>query len=701
MGTAIVLGVAALGVSSAAHAQASPPFDPAIDIQTFSYAIGPKSFFTVSDADVADQKQLAVDALFTYLTKPFTIYNVDVNDDNRITGARSQVVESMTAAQITAAYGVSENIQLGANLPIVFKMEGQGLDPVTGGPGMTGLNVTGLGDILVEGKVRFYKNEGFRLGARVGVTVPTSFGSDDSKFLGDNLPTLRAGLALQYDVSRISFGLNGGVLFRKPREIYDTTVGQQLTWGAGLALRITDKFSVIGEGYGRKSMFDSSLDASPLEVEGGIRLYATSAVAIVVGGGAGLVKGIGSPASRFFLSIGYAPDVRDSDGDGIANGRDKCPLVAEDKDRWEDDDGCPEDDNDGDRRPDADDKCVNEAEDIDGYEDDDGCPELDNDADKIADLQDKCPNDAEDGKQPYPNDGCPANKRDSDADGVVDSADTCPTAEEDVDGFEDGDGCPEADNDNDGVADADDKCGLCTEDKDGFEDADGCPDLDNDKDGVADAKDACPNEAETLNGVKDDDGCPDAGAATVKLDGDVLQITNVPTLAGAKLSAAGTQIVDQIALLMLGHTEVTKWLVAVAQPQAANAQKLADAIKARLVAKGVSADTFTIIAATGAAKMGGAVQERGEAAAFVCPIGREVSERPEAKKAVPPAPAPAPKLPGPGEDLGLRRGPGRDLEDLDRTAVVLGEADIDPPQRAITRRGDAAWLDRVADDHAA
>ncbi|HET7504874.1 MAG TPA: hypothetical protein VFK02_27815, partial [Kofleriaceae bacterium] len=73
-----VLGVAAaIAAPGAAHAQAAPPFDSAVDVQTFEYAIGPKTFFTVADGDVAARDQLAVDALVTFLTKPFQIYNVD------------------------------------------------------------------------------------------------------------------------------------------------------------------------------------------------------------------------------------------------------------------------------------------------------------------------------------------------------------------------------------------------------------------------------------------------------------------------------------------------------------------------------------------------------------------------------------------------------------------------------------------------
>jgi OOP family OmpA-OmpF porin len=115
--------------------------------------------------------------------------------------------------------------------------------------------------------------------------------------------------------------------------------------------------------------------------------------------------------------------VVDSDGDGIPDSRDKCPHEAEDKDGFQDEDGCPDPDNDGDGIPDALDKCPDQAEDFDGFEDADGCPDPDNDKDGFYDAIDKCPNDPED-----------------------------------FDGFEDDDGCPDPDNDHDGFADAVDKC---------------------------------------------------------------------------------------------------------------------------------------------------------------------------------------------------------------------------------------------------
>jgi outer membrane protein OmpA-like peptidoglycan-associated protein len=215
----------------------------------------------------------------------------------------------------------------------------------------------------------------------------------------------------------------------------------------------------------------------------------------------------------------------DDDGDGVLSKDDPCPDRAEDKDGFQDEDGCPEPDNDndgvldaadkcpmdpgvasnngcveekpkdrdGDGLVDKEDKCADQAEDKDGFQDEDGCPELDNDTDGIVDSADKCPTET----GPLQNLGCPI--VDKDGDGTNDDKDKCLDEPEDKDGFQDEDGCPDLDNDNDGLPDGQDRCPIMT----GPSENGGCPDPDKDGDGVVDRLDACPEEP----GVKDEKGC--------------------------------------------------------------------------------------------------------------------------------------------------------------------------------------------------
>jgi len=124
-----------------------------------------------------------------------------------------------------------------------------------------------------------------------------------------------------------------------------------------------------------------------------------------------------------WVGLTYWFGERDSDGDGIPNRIDRCADRAEDKDGFEDEDGCPDEDDDGDGINDATDQCPREAEDKDGFEDEDGCPDLDNDQDGVPDAQDACPNEAEDKDNFQDADGCP--DRDNDGDAVADSLDQC------------------------------------------------------------------------------------------------------------------------------------------------------------------------------------------------------------------------------------------------------------------------------------
>jgi OmpA-OmpF porin, OOP family len=101
------------------------------------------------------------------------------------------------------------------------------------------------------------------------------------------------------------------------------------------------------------------------------------------------------------------PKDDDPDHDGIKGAADKCPSEPEDKDGFQDEDGCPDPDNDGDGILDKDDKCPNEAEDKDGFQDEDGCPDPDNDNDGIPDKDDKCPGEPETKNGYQDEDGCP------------------------------------------------------------------------------------------------------------------------------------------------------------------------------------------------------------------------------------------------------------------------------------------------------
>ena len=131
----------------------------------------------------------------------------------------------------------------------------------------------------------------------------------------------------------------------------------------------------------------------------------------------------------------------DRDGDGVRDSLDQCPDKPEDRDGYEDTDGCPELDNDRDTIPDVEDQCPLVAEDVDSFEDEDGCPDLDNDGDGIADRSDHCPAKAEDVDRIRRRRWLP--DLDNDQDGIDDVSDRCPNEPETFNEIDDEDGCPD------------------------------------------------------------------------------------------------------------------------------------------------------------------------------------------------------------------------------------------------------------------
>jgi OOP family OmpA-OmpF porin len=593
----------ALLPSLAVAQQMPPPDDRSIDIQLFEPALGTHSFLTVTGAEVMSRGQFQLALGLTYLTHPFTVFVVEEGDLER----RSEVISSIFAGSLSFAYGITNSLQAGVQLPVILAMRGDGLDASTGMAEPGGLSVTGLGDARLEAVWRFYDRSRMVLAAVPAITVPTStkIGGDDDAFLGDSVPTFRPRLAWQMTSAdgKLTGGANLGVIIRKPRTVYSSEVGQQITYGAALGYDIGKRLEIMGEIFGRKG-FASSLDESPLEADLALRIAASPSLSIQAGGGAGLIRGVGAPAARFFAGVSWAPDFRDNDADRIANMEDRCPNQAEDKDGYQDEDGCPDLDNDVDGVGDEGDRCAMDAEDKDGFEDEDGCPELDNDKDGITDLSDGCPDAAEDKLPPRADDGCPQSRGDNDGDGVSDDKDTCPTEFEDMDGFKDEDGCPDADNDGDGLPDASDQCPVEAEDKDGFKDEDGCAEPDNDNDGVADAKDRCPSEAEVINGVKDDDGCPDTGGKVLaSLQGARVVLASPVAFDKGRVRSASKKTLDQVALVMNVRADVGKWSVTVSDPKKALADERAAAIKSHLVGKGVPAARIDAAGAEGAANV--------------------------------------------------------------------------------------------------
>jgi hypothetical protein len=587
------LSLFVLVLARPAAAQNRAPQDTSIDPQLFQPAIGPLNFLTVEGAQVPDHKRLSFGLSLNYQQRPYTVFTLGA------TPGETHVIDNQLTGELDAAIGLFGKYQVGIGLPFTPYLDGDEISPM-GVPANLHLTESGIGDLRLEGKAHLATlgdDDQYDLALSAGLTLPTGH-TGGRDYLGDKTVTGRIKAIATVELGPVRAAANLGLLIRETSNAFATELGPQILYGAAAAYSVDKKTDLILEMFGRSGLnqFASFYnDVNPFEIDLAGRRSIKGMWSVTGGVGRGLGNGIGSPDLRLFLGAAFNPDYRDRDHDGVFDINDKCPDQPEDRDGFQDEDGCPDPDNDNDGIPDVLDKCPNEPEDIDEFQDADGCPDLDNDKDGIPDLNDACPNAAEDGKGKHPTDGCPWTTEDSDGDGIPDAVDKCPDEAEDKDGYEDADGCPDPDNDSDGIPDSFDNCPNEPEDADGFQDEDGCPDPDNDKDGIPDTVDKCPMQPETLNGIKDDDGCPDPGPEWVRLGEGKIEVD--PQIGfvghGGKLTLKGesAKVVNDVALVMKGHPEIGRLRIEVKTQGVPKleTQKRADAVRDFLVSKGVDA----------------------------------------------------------------------------------------------------------------
>lgn len=511
----LLLLLCSLGISSSAFAQST-----SFQVENFE-PVASQGFNTlnINHSRTLPHLSFSGGLMLHFVDDPIQLVPVggDVDDTG---GAR--LIDDQLKAELLASIGLFGMVELGVAVPVALYQSGDAAPSLNLTEGISGF---ALSDIRVTPKVQIIDPEaswskGFGLGLSLPLYIPSG---DTGSFQSDGTFRVEPRLALDWrHKSGFLIGANLGFqLLRSEEEAANFVNGNVFRWGLGFQAPVgVENLKVIGSLFGNITTADAKTlpgvddadaqQGNPMEGLLGLQMLLPSSLVAQVGGGAGLTSSVGSPDFRVFASLSYTPMDDDLDDDGIKNSEDKCPTKPEDKDGFEDADGCPDPDNDQDTVLDGADKCPDKKEDLDGYADKDGCPDPDNDNDGILDKDDKCPLKKEDKDGFEDKDGCP--DPDNDKDGILDGKDKCPLKAEDKDGFQDEDGCPDPDNDGDTILDKDDKCPNVV----GVPEEQGCPIKDTDKDGIPDKKDKCPKKPETYNGIKDDDGCPD-GKVTVKV----------------------------------------------------------------------------------------------------------------------------------------------------------------------------------------
>ncbi|WP_148273220.1 Ig-like domain-containing protein [Stigmatella aurantiaca] len=482
-GTWKLLGVlAAVFVSVPALAQDSQ----SIDVQQYKPAPGSRDVLGLHSAQIAPHLGWNLGLSINYARNPLNFLRTSTDE------FLYNLVHHQYTLDLMGSISLFDRLEIGVALPISLQKEESGspFAPLLA----EAVDTTGLGDLRLVPKLRLLStNGGLHLAVVAPVLLPSSGGT---KFMGRDGVAVFPRLVGEWSSERGTRVIaNVGVNLQSRQEFRNLSVGNEFAYGVGaeVPFHLRDhKLAAEATVGGALGLKDANSEERPLEVLAALKYFFSEQLSAHVGAGPGLTRGYGTPAFRILAGVNWTAKPRAKPEPAPV-----CPLGPEDKDGFEDEDGCADPDNDQDGFPDVSDQCPNVPETVNGFEDGDGCPD----------------------EVPAP--------VDSDGDGLTDDKDRCPNQ---------------------------------PEDKDGFEDEDGCPDPDNDQDGILDGSDKCPNEPEVINGREDEDGCPDQGEVNVRVEGKKILILQKVYFATNKdiILDRSFSLLKQVAAVLRANPQLTK-----------------------------------------------------------------------------------------------------------------------------------------------
>lgn len=356
-GVLVMLSVSLLG---------APAFANGIDAQLYTPARASTGYFGVEGAAVPAAGAFDL-ALSFDLADDLLVFR-DPDTGAPLEGGA--VLDRRLGATLRAGFGIRGVAALDLILPVALSQDAD-VSRVEGArqPG------TGLGDARVGSTLRLLDSGALRLALAAELSLPTG---DVDSFGGSGGPTFTPRVVAGATAGRLRADVHAGFRWRERTELGQLAVDDELVYGAGAALELwRERLWLVGELAGAVgARVDGVGEARPFETRGGVRAGLGRGWSVAAGVGAGVGRGYGAPSVRGLVTVAYAPTATsapqsftttlvevvpeppDSDRDGIADGEDRCPSIAEDRDGVEDADGCPDaDDRMEERVVDADDAC--------------------------------------------------------------------------------------------------------------------------------------------------------------------------------------------------------------------------------------------------------------------------------------------------------------------------------------------------------
>ncbi|HEY3257051.1 MAG TPA: hypothetical protein VGJ91_24005, partial [Polyangiaceae bacterium] len=321
---------------------------PSLDLRGFHPSTDPAANLYLEPTSTPGPLKWNVGAWASYAHRLVTVTDANGNEV-------AVPVQNQLSLDYSLGVGIGERVAFGASLPSVLYQDGYGSELIGGS-----LPHTALGDLRLNLKATLLPGGemgGFSVAALGAITLPTG---NASSYISEQAVSGELRLLGELRLIALALRTTVGVKLRGAEQTFvGQTFENELPWGLGLVVRpqvfgIDEKgrWEWALEGHGALALTpDFGAKASSPAALGLSARYTPSTVSLIVGAEVPLDSAVGTPTVRGVLGLGWAPRVHDQDADGVPDEVDQCPELAEDKDGFEDSDGCPDFDNDDDGVP--------------------------------------------------------------------------------------------------------------------------------------------------------------------------------------------------------------------------------------------------------------------------------------------------------------------------------------------------------------
>lgn len=341
-------GWAALVVVAVLATSARAQVSDEVGIERYRAAIDRNGLADVEWADVPAHLHWDAGLLVGFAHAPLVIYDREMT-------AGDALVERRLSTTLSGAIGLYDHIEIGVSADIVAYQSG--VDG-SASPTMKSLPAGGLGDLHLLAKAKLSGNAHYQVALLATLSVP---GGGARGFLREAGVTFAPALAISATQGPIRGAVNVGYLLRPAVDTAGLHSDDEGFARAALGYTLGEIRAPAAE------LFTALSAASPLtgaernqvaiEMFAGASRRISPTIDAFAGGGIGLDNGFGTPDWRLLAGVrfGAAPSSapppvhetapvtdKDTDGDGVLDGTDKCPAVKELVNKFRDDDGCPE-----------------------------------------------------------------------------------------------------------------------------------------------------------------------------------------------------------------------------------------------------------------------------------------------------------------------------------------------------------------------